>query len=402
MKIEVKHIRYFFSIAFLPCLLWAQTSKFEINGYGKYMFSSRLYPDSDVHFEDQYLHTRINSKWYPTPNLTGALEFRIRGIYGETVRNTSNYIDQIKSTRDFARLDAVLWNRKSTVGYAEIDRLWFDYTKNKFQLTAGRQRIAWGTSWVWNPIDIFNPYSVLDFDYEEKPGVDALRVQYYTSAVSKVELSIKPGKSESDRIIGGLCSLNAGEYDFNLIAATRNQRWILGGGWVGDIHDAGFRGEFTVSKNFTDQDEYIGDFVSGFPSYRYAGTYNKPVVSFVLSGDYTFPNSFYVHTEVLHNSNGKTDDILVYQTQALENGMLTAAKWSIYQEFAYEISPLMRGSVFCLFNPNDKSSVVVPSLNYSICTNLDLMAICLLFNGKTATEYGDYGKTILLRVKYSF
>ena len=33
---------------------------------------------------------------------------------------------------------------------------------------------------VWNPNDLFNAFSFVDFDYEERPGSDALRIQKYT------------------------------------------------------------------------------------------------------------------------------------------------------------------------------------------------------------------------------
>ena len=39
-----------------------------------------------------------------------------------------------------------------------------------FIATAGRQRINWGQTFVWNVNDVFNAYSYFDFDYKERPG----------------------------------------------------------------------------------------------------------------------------------------------------------------------------------------------------------------------------------------
>ena len=83
-------------------------------------------------------------------------------------------------------------------------------------------------------------------------------------------------------------------------------------------------------------------------------------------------------------------------------GMLTPAAWSIYQEFSYDITPLIRGSIFGLFNPNDGSRVIVPSVSYSIFTNWDLYLIGLFFHGEPHTEFGGYGSSIYARVKWSF
>ncbi len=142
---------------------FAQLSPYEINGYVKYLFSSSKLPNASERYDDHLIHARLNTRWYPTDNLKAVMEMRLRAYYGETVEHTPNYIDQIKGKYDFLNLDAVLWNKKSTVGYGEIDRLYMDWNYNKLELTLGRQRIAWGTSWTWNPTDIFNPLSVLGF-----------------------------------------------------------------------------------------------------------------------------------------------------------------------------------------------------------------------------------------------
>jgi hypothetical protein len=92
----------------------------------------------------------------------------------------------------------------------------------------------------------------------------------------------------------------------------------------------------------------------------------------------------------------------LHQLEASEIGMLSPSRWSLFQEFSYNITPLIRSSIFGLFNPNDKSFVAVPSLNWSVIENLDLMLIALLFEGKPLTEFGSYGKMFFLRTKYSF
>jgi len=48
------------------------------------------------------------------------------------------------------------------------------------------------------------------------------------------------------------------------------------------------------------------------------------IYSFVLSSDYTFPNSFYIHTEVLHNNIGVEEQTSLYK-QEKNLGLLTPA-----------------------------------------------------------------------------
>ena len=329
------------------------------------------------------------------------MEIRLRGYYGDSVKEIPDFISTIKSYYDY-ELDAEFWNKKQTIGYGEIDRLYIDYLHDKFQITLGRQRVAWGTSLVWNVIDLFNPMSILDFDYEERPGMDAVRLQYYTSELSKFEIIYKAGKNKYSRGYAGLFTINYWDYDFFILAAMQNNRKTIGGAWSGDIKGGGFRGEFKISEPPTKGDS------TDYPilNMTFYGTdltlYNHNVFSAVLSGDYTFSNSFYIHSEVLYNSNGKTDYAGFYWYQTSEASMLSPARWSIFQEFAYDITPLLRGNFFTLYNPNDKSSLLAPSLKWSFITNLELMTVLYVTSGQSGTEFGDYGNSLFLRLKYSF
>lgn len=393
-------MKIFSSLLFLcMCgITFAQLSPFEYNGYVKYLFNSTEYHVFDERLNDHLLHSRLNTRWYPSQSFNVALELRTRIFYGESVEKIPDYSDLIKSKQNLIKLDYMLWDENRSIGYIEIDRLWMDYVKNDWQVTLGRQRIAWGTSWAWNPTDLFNPKDVLDFDYEELPGSDAVRIQYYTGPVTKVELAVSPGKKKEDLIAAGLISFNQWNYDFNLIAGYKNERWVTGGGWVGDIFNAGFRGELLISQAPKEKfDSQIYNISNIKPL-----SIDKPILSFVLSGDYTFPNSFYIHTELLYNSNGTTRYTSLYRQEAVALDMLTPARWSVFQEFSYQFTPLFRGSILGITNPDDKSFVIIPSASYSIITNFDLYITGLFFGGNTLTEYGGNSSTLFVRLKYSF
>ena len=400
MKYFHKKVKVFLLLIFFPLIQTsAQLSPFEYNGYAKYLFSTSKYPLIDDRLDDHLIHLRLNTKWYATQNITAALELRFRAFYGESVEKIPNYKNLIQTQHDFVDLDAFLWDSKNSLGYLEVDRVWLDYYKNNLEITLGRQRVAWGTCWVWNPTDLFNPLNVLDFDYEERPATDAIRVQYYTGPVTKLDVAYKPAKDPNNQILAGLWSLNKWNYDFNLIAGMRFKRWLAGFSWAGDILEAGFRGEILVSQAPNKPDENI---IYQLINQSSLSSSKNPIVSLALSGDYTFPNTFYIHTELLYNNIGKTSNTFLFQQEANKLGLLSASRWEIYHEFAYDITPLLRGSLFGLFNPDDKSSVIVPSVSYSVITNLDLFVICMFFDGNPLTEYGEYGTSFFARVKFSF
>lgn len=394
MKLKFSSILIFcFNVSF------AQLSSFDYNGYAKYLFSSSKIPHIENRLSDNLIHLRLNTRWYATENITTAIELRFRAFHGESVEEISEFSELIQTKHDFAELDAILWESEKSIGYLELDRFWIEYVKNNFQITIGRQRVAWGTCWVWNPTDLFNPRNVLNFDYEEFPATDALRVQYYTGPVTKIDATYQPAKDPKNQIFAGLWSLNEWDYDINFLAGIRFKRWLTGFSWAGDISDAGFRGEVLVSQAPNEPDTNSTYKQSGESS---LSSWDKPIISIALSGDYTFPNTFYIHTEILYNNNGKTSNIILFQEEALSQGMLSAARWSFYQEFSYDMTPLLRATIYGIFNPDDRSFVVVPSMSYSIITNLDLFLISQFFNGEDLTQFGEYGTSFYARIKFSF
>ncbi len=367
-------------------VLCAQPSDTEVGGYVKYLFSLTDVPGEDA-FSDHLLHARLNTKWFPAENLSGILEFRARAFYGGTVERTPDFAGQLGHDAGFGRLGAVLWDGQTSVGYAEIDRCYLNWAPGRWQISVGRQRVAWGTNLVWNPIDLFNPLSVLDFDYEERPAVDAVRMQYYTGEVSKVEVVVKPGTAASKAISAFQWTTNAHNYDFHFLGGRRGHEWFAGTGWAGDISGGGFRGEVLAAQ---------------IPDELKQQSSRGILVSTALSGDYTLPNSFYIHTEVLYNSEGVVAEASLARLRSVMLGLLSPARWSLYQEFGYDVSPLVRAGAFGIYNPSDHSWVLVPSVTWSVVTNLDLTFLVLTFHGSSLTEYGDLGTVGYVRAKWSF
>jgi len=179
----------------------------------------------------------------------------------------------------------------------------------------------------------------------------------------------------------------------------RDERWVFGGSWVGDIYSAGFRGEITVSE--APNRLLVNPFHEVFIE-ESLSSFDKPLVAIALSADYTFPNTFYIHTEMLYNNNGKTENTFIFFEEAMNIGMLSPSRWSIFQEFSYNITHLFRGSLFGIFNPDDGSYVIVPSVTYSIVANLDLLLIAQVFEGDPLTEFGEFGRSFYFRLKLSY
>jgi len=168
-----------FCCAFLvvySTLVIAQDSnkKWRLDGYIKEMISLTALQDVDSLMFDNLIHNRLNVFWYPTEKLTLNMEVRTRMFHGDAVKTIPSYGNFIDTNNDFFDF-SYTEDFDQMVFHTMIDRLYLQWNDASWQLKVGRQRINWGVNLAWNPNDIFNAYSLYDFDYEERPGTDALR-----------------------------------------------------------------------------------------------------------------------------------------------------------------------------------------------------------------------------------
>ena len=141
------------------------------------------------------VHNRLNVEYYPADWLHISVQARTRFITGDSLLLPAGYTDQAKIDRGWMDLSWAyghsLGNESNMVLSSMLDRLLAEFTFGDFVATIGRQRINWGQTFAWNPNDIFNTYSYFDVDYPERPGSDAIRLQYYTGIASNIEVAAK-------------------------------------------------------------------------------------------------------------------------------------------------------------------------------------------------------------------
>ncbi len=333
------------------------------------------------------IHNRLNFKWYATNNLTFALEARNRLFFGQMIKKFPGYEDMINSDNGYFNMGIILASGNSWFLHSAIDRAWIDYTLDKWQFTAGRQRINWGINLVWNPNDIFNTFSYFEFDYEERPGTDGAKIQYYTSETSSAQLVYKISHTNEETAVAGMYRFLKGSYDVQVLGGWAGKDYVFGGGWSGDIKGGAFRGELSYF----------------LPTNKDNGSEQAFVAS--VSGDYTLKNSLYLHTAVLFNGNGATGDAggdRGFFEQNLTAKMLSLGMLELFGQISYPFSPLFSGNFAAMLNPLDGSSFLGPTLTYSLGNNWEIMVNGQLFLGRTGTEYGDYGQAIYGRIKWSF
>lgn len=377
-------------LMFLPFLGFAQDSNLSFDGYVKdlYMFYSPSvpFPGTDMtYLSTDIIHNRLNFKWYTSKKITTVVEMRNRIFFGNLIKNFPEYQSSINVDNGLVNMSWITAQGSGWFMHSIFDRAYVDYTSGKWEVRAGRQRVNWGVNLVWNPNDIFNTFSYFDFDYEERPGTDAVRVMYYPGTTSSAELVYKPAHDSIAQSLAGLYHFSKWNYDFQFLTGQAGDDWVFGGGWSGDIYGAGFRGE-----------------ISHFEPLK---STSKRVTVASVSADYTFKNSLYLHGSVLYTSNGTTGkaggmDLLL--NPQLSAKQLSLARYSLFGQVSMPITPLFTGSVSGILNPSDGSWYFGPVLTYSLSNNLELMLTGQLFFGAPGTEFGDIGQLAFGRLKWSF
>jgi hypothetical protein len=334
---------------------------------------------------DNLFHTRQNLRWYPSGPLTVGLDLKTRWIVGQSAQELSGLSSSFYQNATYFDWTRAFIHEKDLYLVSDIDRAWVDFTRGSLQITAGRQRIAWGTNLVWNPIDIFNPSSPFDFDNIEKPGADAARAQIYLGPVSEIDLAVAPQR-ESDRTIAAArLKFNKYRYDWHIIGGRRRFETLLGGAWAGSIRGGGFRGEFL--------------YVISHPPMSTSNNY----LNASISGDYSFKSSLYIQASALYTGRGTTGKAGgINLIESALRGDLSPSKLSLFGEVARDISPLVRIDLSGIINPYDRSWYFGPSMDWSATADLDVALVALIFGGDSMTEFGNDGKIFLSRIQYSF
>ena len=361
--------------------------KLSVNGYVKFL-QTVLYQDFKQDWlTDNLIHNRINVHWYPSSKFNGTVEFRNRFFYGDFVKTIPEYKEMVVKDNGFVDLSFNWSDGKSYLFNTTIDRIYVDYITGKFQARIGRQRINWSQNLVWNPNDVFNAYSYFDFDYEERPGTDAVKLQYYTGFTSYGEFVYQLGDSLKDMSFAGLYKFNHWNYDFQFLGGYVKNNWIVGTGWSGNIKGAAFRGEATYF--YVNEDTVI----------------DKHQVVLSISGDYSFKNQLYAQIGIIYNSLGKTENIqfdesMFFGGTSAKN--LTPSRMELFGQVSYPFTPLINGNFATIVNPFDGSFFFGPGITFSVQKNIELLLFAQFFEGDENTEYGDIGKLLYWRLRWSF
>lgn len=336
--------------------------------------------DSSSYRRNGLSQLRVNTAWTPLEQL----EFNLAGrmvVYGGQDFHQGNAIAS-RLERDPGILDmrkAQSTEKIPTVVLGDVDRLNFVWNKEQFIITTGRQRINWGTNFVWNPNDWFNAYDYLEIAYPERPGSDGVRLQYYPGETTIFEVVAQTGEDSLNRTYATLFGFQALNYDWKVQAGLSGRDLATGYSWDGDIRGAGFSGELSIYKDIDS-------------SFERKNWYSVASISL----NYTFENSIFLQASTLYN--GYPRGVVAPQLSK----RLMEKKQAVFGEISYPWSPLIQVDLATIVSAEDASYCLIPLATFSLLENLDFRVSGQFFHGNAGDLFGNTQDIAYGSLKYSF
>jgi len=359
--------------------------KATLNGYVSGLYTPIYLTGEDMFVNNGLIHNRLNFKYNPDDKWSFVAELRNRAIFGNFSNLSSDYFSMLTQDNGWMNLSWNITQGNSYLLNSSIERLNIAYNDKKWSFVVGRQRINWSQTLMFNPNDIFNGYSFFDFDYPEKAGSDAVRLSYYPSEVSVVEIAAKLNHW-GQPTVAALCRFNADGWDVQALGGIVNEYdRVIGAGFSGEAGGVNLRGE--ASFFHSTQTE--------------APLKNTLVASF--GADYIFKNSLSLSGTILYNQQptGKNGDFLSLYNTPLSPKQLSITDWTACVQASYPITPLLTGGMAVVSFIDMPAFYFGPSVDYSLSNNLTLSAMVQLFTGGSKTELSNLAMGYL-RLKYNF
>jgi len=274
-------------------------------------------------------------------------------------------------------------NGKSVL-YHRLDRLSVGYTESNYVVRFGRQAVSWGNGLVFQPMDIFNPFSPTAIDKEYKSGDDMLYFQYLLASGNDVQSVLIPrrnvasGNLHADESSLALKYHNTrGATDMDVLAARHFADNLLGIGFASDWQGAVLRGDAVNVWNPG------GPTLSGVISINYSWVWNHYNVSGYLEyyhNGYGISNEDYSPIAL-----NKKSELL---TRLLRGEIFTLRKNYLAGGMSVEFTPRWIFSPLLISNIDDGSWLTQWLATFDWQQNLTLLLGANIPMGGHGTEFG--------------
>ena len=267
--------------------------------------------------------------------------------------------------------------------FHRLDRLAFKWQSSQWGVTVGREAVSWGNGIVFQPMDLFSPFSPTVVDRDYKAGDDLVLIDRLLGNGQDLQL-LHIARRDIDGDATSDVSSTAlkwhgyvGSVEYDVVAA---QHYDV------DVFAAATR--FPVGQALVRVDVVASEDLAG-----------DQVFSGVVNADLTFvlaDRNAYAFAEYFHNGWGVSelpDDItllpLDLQIRLARGEIFNLMKNYVALGFNYEWHPLVSHSATLITNLHDNSSLFQTGVSYTPSDNQSLQFGLIEPFGGTGDEFGE-------------
>lgn len=284
-------IKYFTLLFLLSLPTAGLASDWQYSGHIKYQAALNIYDATSligsggiVTALDQDANLRLRAE-----KRDGSWDYKVHYevgvLYGNTLealRSLTLPFGSFGPTNDDKRLfnlTTTIYDAGPAAVVHRFDRASARFTSENFVFRVGRDAVSWGNGLVFQPMDIFNPFSPTAVDKEYKSGDDMLYAQWLFAKGDDLQLITIPRRNTSGMVDVAESSFaikyrsRAGDRDTDILLARHYGENLVGVGTASDWGNAVVRGEFIASTSST------ATVISGVANINYSWTWRKRNVS---------------------------------------------------------------------------------------------------------------------------
>jgi hypothetical protein len=280
-----------------------------------------------------------------------------------------------------------------------LDRGFLTYSASGFDLYAGRQPVAFGSARIINPTDVIAPFTVNTIAKDELVGVDAIRVKTPLGEMGEFDAGIVFGNDFNADESAAYVRMQSYllKTDISLMTMVFKENILLGIDLTRSIGGAGAWLEAAhILANAADDHSSEQDY------FRLS-----------IGSDYSFTSRLYAFIEYHYNGagTGAPSDYLktANETAFTEGAVYLLGRNYLAPGLSFEITPLIIFGSQLLFNMEDGSALISPSIEWSVSQNIYAGFSAFIGLGKESSdparpdnEFGLYTDTYFASLSFYF
>jgi hypothetical protein len=292
----------------------------------------------------------------------------------------------IEDDRRLMDLTGTIDEDESYILYHRLDRLFLTWLPKWGVVKVGRQAVTWGNGLLFNPMDLFNPYSPTDIERDYKIGEDMLSVEFSADKMGDFQFLYVPRRDPSSGNVEWDQSSVAGKMhrawnvtEFDIMAAKHFRDHVVGLGSTGYIGGAAWRldGTWTLLNEDSSSDDYL---------------------SLVANIDYSWvwwEKNFYGFLEFFYSGLGDDQYTEAFANPDIFQRLVRGELFTLGQSYLgghirTELHPLFNVFLTVINNLADPSGILQPRAVWDVGQDVQITFGGNVSYGRRGTEFGGF------------